>query len=432
MPPKSSSGKATAKNSVPKDKQSAVAREFKNAIRKQKAENQYSDDDSLGSEEDAADVSGNGPSQHGGPATMGTSSNLDSYNGDKNSPEDKFIPEEDENKRQLDHQEEKHGPSQADAIQAMANRASPGSVSDTAKQKRLKNNSEDQAQGSDSGQNKKGNSLPDSLKDKSAKRPSFKDTSVKNPNPSSDAGADKNAGQAPGLDAGPEKSAGQAPKPDDAQKPEGDKNPGDKKPEDTKKKPYEAGGGPGGEINPAGDKKPGDKKPFEAGGGKAPGALGSAARDSVAAAKKAGAATKRKLNEAKQAAKAVKNAVTAPARKAKAAAAAIKNKITAPARKLRAAKDALKSMIDDLNPFKKLKEVAKEIWRLIPVLIRMLLAAKGLGPFVIFLDKLLKKDNVDKCLTCGCCTCATIPIACCMIQVLIVFVLISKVFEAFS
>jgi hypothetical protein len=423
MPPKSSPGDKTKKNSVPKDKEQIIARQFKNAIKKKKYEEQHSDDDSLGTA-----APGQNSSQSSGSNVPSYSQQVHALNptatgNPKNDQNNKMENAKNyqENKMELaeDHQNNKmeNAENYQENKWDLAEQHQNEKFGDANTPEDVNSENTEPVKKSISDRMKSKGSLPTTHRKQSASQTANNPTSPQQEQP----GQGKD--QAPGLDAGPEKSGGQV------QKPDGDKKPGEKKPEEAKKKPYEAGGGPGGEINPGGNKKPGGKKnAFKAGGGR----VKSAAKDTIAATKKAGADAKRKLNAAKQKAKDVKNAVTAPARKAKAAAAAVKNKLTAPIRKIQGAKAAMQKMVDDLNPFKKLKEIGKEIWRLIPVAIRMLLSAKGLGPFLQFLDKLLKKNNVDKCLTCGCCTCVVIQLLNCLLPVLIFLFFIGKIAQALS
>lgn len=153
-----------------------------------------------------------------------------------------------------------------------------------------------------------------------------------------------------------------------------------------------AGGGKPGAKTPS---KPtaGDKNQFKAGGGKIPqGQYGTNKQD------KPGNTAAGEQKSAQTA-----NAVKRQMQSAKRAAAQAKAVAKAPGNFLKEAKNAAKQIIDDLNPLKKLQEIMKDVKKLIPILMRMLLEWAGLGQLLRNADRLIKKDNTDKVLTASAC-----------------------------
>jgi len=174
-----------------------------------------------------------------------------------------------------------------------------------------------------------------------------------------------------------------------------------------------AGAGQGKDFKPGG----GATDPAQFDAQKKPGAEGGAGGEPAkngGAMQKAGDMAKGAMDKGKAASDAVKQKVDA----AKQAAKNVKDKITAPAKKLGAmkdaAKDAISDFMDSINPIKKFKELSKDFKRLIPVIARMLSDMSGFGLAVAWADKTLRKENVDKMLTCGCC-CG------CLVQIGIIF-----------
>jgi len=259
-----------------------------------------------------------------GSAQMGTESNM---NSDNNGAYDR----------------EKSGDDFANAIQASANRARPGSVRETEKQRLLR---------------EKGNpTIQDTEKEQLLKRQLNKSKKY-------DPGSDVKPGAGDLA-----KSMGGG-----AGAPTGGKGGG-----------FQTGGG---QIDPS---QFDAQKQAGAGGAGKGGKL-----------QQAGNAMRGAMDQGKQAADSVKRQLAAAKQMGK----NVKDKITAPVRKVQEAKEKLSNLVESFNPIKKIKEMMQQVWKMIPIAMRMLIEYAGYKMVLIWADRLLKPDNVDKILTCMfCCNC---------------------------